>query len=907
MRKDDLMAISVHFNDEFVKRASPGHTLTFSAVPAAGHSKFQFSYSWNGSGYTIQGGSDLACEHGAAHLMEALGYRWYTPDSRAWKYPTTIAQDKSASLQQFATPLVRIISVPGYQWRSIYIGDSQPLSDKESKWRILNGVDRTISTGHRWSSIGAAANLQSFFAENPQLREDLSASPSAGSSSFTGDGLPPTGNPPIISIGLTSNGSSSLLLRITCDADDGSTFYCFTTTSTQPTKTQIENGQNHLGAAAAYAASQAFTASGTRSGIDVRPLAANTRYYVWAFHRAAGGAESSIVTVNGLVTKNNYTFPVRNLTRGSADWNNLVNICARWLDADTTGWYEVFHDFDAADGDLNGNTGRAASDKCFYLGSDTAMALRAGVGPIGPYTGTSTPRAGAMLGMYSYANHKVWPTEYCPGVYVGIAQAYNDSGYTFQELLDGFSGLAVGIEPAGGGVEMVGIREYFDVFDWSFGKPMSNGNARSTGLSKYTGFYATGFDFVNGQSTANWLYTLVFYRRLVKTYREGVLYSYANALADIVGDVFNGDQAVTDLYNFWGDQRKRHHKYSLRQTFDHINAMQASWYKTQFERLAVILYEQLFLPPQMDPADDPEWNTVDDPFPAALSKLYSHVLGVRNEFILDSYEFIGDLSDLGISSYWRPNYPALSKSATPLPAWWTNPLMPTKEEFDAYYAAILAQTQRDDEIDSLDVVLVRGLTPLSAGGDATGINVQSTGVAYAVVGPATIKRTLPSRLGPLDPDTGEQPTIPGQEIFDDYLAGFHLVYEPTPAQLEVQSGLLFWDWSEVCRRESGLGNSNYLYNPGRLQGKVDIVAFVKVRLMYGATTFDLYSERNALYQSPANIPQGQIRINIPESISANSIAYVTNRWVSLLDDTAAMPRAFANEDFPRRTWVRRGA
>lgn len=777
------MAISTEFNTAY-QVVAPTQSITY-VSGAGGHSRFQYSYSWNGSGYTVSGGSDLACQHGASMLLEDLGFRFYSPDPLFHKYPSTIATDKSASLQQYAIPLANIIPSPFYSWSSTYLASRAPYQTADTKYRTLNGVARTISSGHRWGSIIASSTLASFWA-------------------------------------------------------------------------QAEN------------AALLYTNSGGNLSINLEIM-----------------------------------------TRGSADWTRMVNVCAQWLLRDSA-WvtgitdYE-YHDFDAPDGDDN------TSDKVFPFASDVALACRsssvAAVGPYSEITTVTSPatRPNALLGLYSYANHKVAPSTSCPGLYVAVALAYNDSGFTAAELLTNFAAK----------VDLVGMREYYDVFDWSFGQPMSNIRAANIGLDYMEDLLAAGFSFANGQNTANWLYNIVMNRRYVMTYRSGTVYPYSSALSDIVEDIFGGDQAVYNLYNFWADYRNKNNKWSLVETFNYINAMQAGWYKTRYQKLAVILYEQMFLPVQMVDGVDADWNTANDPFPAALEKLYRHVLGVRDDWILDCYEFLGDLSDAGGRAYWRPNYPALqSKMSTsgPYPTWWFNPLVPTEGEFNSYYADLLARPQRDAEFDDSDLVIVRGITAESNAGDATGFASLDTGIAYAVVGPATVTVTRESVLGPADPDTGIRPTIPGGVEYPDYSE--HKIYPseylPYEATVECSGGLLFMDWLVITRRNTTttgtVGNANYIYLPERIDGRVNIYTIQKFRVVDAAGTHDIVSENAAGYDADevANLGPGQVRVVVAETANDGAV-YVGNRYISMYDDIALMPRVLADEDFPRKTFIKRGS
>lgn len=765
------MAISDYFRSEFVAVANSGDTLTFQSG-YAGHTRFQFSYFWDGNGYTIRGGSDLACEQGAADLLESLGYRFLAPGANYNKRPSTIDETKSATLQSYAVPLANLVPSPFYTWSGTYLADRAPYQTADTKWRLLNGCARSLSTGHRWGSIIASSTLAAFWAlpENAAL--------------------------------LHTNG-----------------------------------GGNH--------------------SVDLRPL-----------------------------------------TRGDANWTRLVNVFAQWLLRDSA-WsaglidYEC-HDCDAPDGDDN------PSDKVFPFVSDIAMACRTTVPAIGPYaeinSGTAVkPRANALLGVYSYANHKTAPSMPCPGVYVAVALAYNDSGFTAAELLAAFRTK----------VDLVGIREYYDVADWSALKPMRNSRIRTIGLDYYTDLFEAGLDFANGQSTVNHMYNIIMNRRLVRMYRTGTVYPYEDAVDDVVDAIFGGDQAVKDLYNFWGNPKNTHNRWTLLDTFTFINSMQSSWYKTEFQKLAVILYEMMFLPPQLVSGQDAAWNTVDDPFPAALSRLNSLFVGVRNDWFIDSYEFLGDYSDNGQQAYWRPNYPALKLTASPVPAWYYNPIVPTAGEFNAYYAILQTLSTRPSVLDSADVVMVHNVTPVSgaAGTTATGLESDDGGIAYVVLGPAVVKVTRPATLGPPDPETGVQPPIQGAVTYPDYSEAkvYDQEFLPYEAKVELISGFLFQDWVVPSRKKqvTTVGNDNYLYIPTRVAGEVNVYSSVNFRIIDATGTHNVVDEKYASHNAAEmnNLGPGQVKINVPNTAGVSAV-YIANRYVSLDDNLALLPRELAEEDFP---------
>jgi hypothetical protein len=93
---------------------------------------------------------------------------------------------------------------------------------------------------------------------------------------------------------LTSPTGSSSSMGATTDEGDGTLYGVITTSNTQPTATQIQAGQSHLGAAATFSGSVAVPGTGART-ISVSGLTTGT-YYAHLVQVGAIGDTSNIVT-----------------------------------------------------------------------------------------------------------------------------------------------------------------------------------------------------------------------------------------------------------------------------------------------------------------------------------------------------------------------------------------------------------------------------------------------------------------------------------------------------------------------------------------------------------------------------------------------------------------------------------
>lgn len=364
-----------------------------------------------------------------------------------------------------------------------------------------------------------------------------------------------------------------------------------------------------------------------------------------------------------------------------SDYDNLTEICAaHLLNEGLNDWNRT--NFDPTDGDLQD------SDSVYQFTKDVVDKVRAGTSAIGTIA-AQTGVPGAQIGIYAYGGHRLPPTtgDYS-GVYTQVALGFNDTELTYLEL----------VEQHGTESDAILLREYWDTHTWSNGQPIVNSRTDSlyfgddyTGagyegnFSPYVDYRTGGAIGLTAEYSANWLVNLVQHRWITRKLKTG-LTTYADALDDVMSDLFNDDQAVRDLYEYWSDPDPNftYDKTSLLQSFDYVDAMATGWYKTYFQYLCVLLYEQLYMPPQLAPTH-PDWNTVNDPFPDAFSKHKAHITAVRDLDIAHCYAWLRREANGVVSG----TYPDLWMYKTsPEADWFENPYLPTESDFTTYHAAI---------------------------------------------------------------------------------------------------------------------------------------------------------------------------------------------------------------------------
>jgi hypothetical protein len=107
-------------------------------------------------------------------------------------------------------------------------------------------------------------------------------------------GIP--GAPTLSNLVASGDGTDGFTATVDTDQSGGDLFWVVTTSASAPTATQIRNGQDHTGSAAAWDGEQAVVGSGEQALALSSGLIGGTAYWLHVVHRDGDGLDSNIVT-----------------------------------------------------------------------------------------------------------------------------------------------------------------------------------------------------------------------------------------------------------------------------------------------------------------------------------------------------------------------------------------------------------------------------------------------------------------------------------------------------------------------------------------------------------------------------------------------------------------------------------
>lgn len=99
----------------------------------------------------------------------------------------------------------------------------------------------------------------------------------------------------------SSTGATTATVGVTTDENNGTLYVVLTGSATAPTATQVENGQDHTGTAAAKSANQLVVSAGAKA-FDLTGLTASTTYHAHFMHKDLSGNRSGVSTATSFTT-----------------------------------------------------------------------------------------------------------------------------------------------------------------------------------------------------------------------------------------------------------------------------------------------------------------------------------------------------------------------------------------------------------------------------------------------------------------------------------------------------------------------------------------------------------------------------------------------------------------------------
>jgi hypothetical protein len=300
-----------------------------------------------------------------------------------------------------------------------------------------------------------------------------------------------------------------------------------------------------------------------------------------------------------------------------------------------------------------------------------------------------------------------------------------------------------------------------------------------------------------------------------------------------------------------------------------------------------------------------------DPYPDAYSDYMADVVGTRLDEVIHSYA----MARQDGRTYINVNYPALGFEKVPPPEYYTNPTVftptSTNAEFAAAHAQLLLDTPHDPDLDDDDLVLIRGIRPVTYptvypqssyfGGRYVG--------AFVFVGPGKviISELIGGVIGPTSEvtETSYGPgahfvtseydywavSNEGGELFMDTLGGMwqdpyegptyppHWLYvhkkatEAVPHTVTMETGVR---WTFYDRNDAGA--------------------------IYRLDLIPKNSAPPSIYIPPTDLGPGQILVdtlNTRGDINNTGV----NRWLSKKADVVLLPKPIADYDFPKMARV----
>jgi hypothetical protein len=829
------MALPAIFNAELAL-VSGGVTVTDNPS-ASGYGLYEWSYSESSGVYTILGGSAIACEHGACHLLDAMGFRWYGQTSNFIVRPASATLGLTEEKQQFVLPETTMQLSYSNSWDGIYASSRTALDAGLASFQRMNGVyvsNEIYRVGHIWNSIITYPKLATFWSapENANLLMPLngSATTKTLNLSVTGDDYTRLVN----ACAAYSLDSGRIQIGV-----DRSTLE-FDPADSDPQNSNIVFPFTANVCAKIRAGSDAVGTIGAKTGVANCYLG----IYAYAGHRRPpDGDFSDYIYTQVALGFNSTNYTLEDLVRIHAQKAATIKIRDYW---DLPAWH--------TNQPMSTNRGH----RTYPAVLDKYIAAAA----------NNTPPKTLLGNRFEHACNWLNSCIYTRALILKMRTGTVD----FQAVQDEVIAAIFNDDPA--------VHNLYDLWHdpdekwhfWNLKKSVDFVKAMQNNWYKpmFKHMMVIFYEFLTlplQQNATNnpttfktsddpfWVKFPTFAKHIVAVRDYGITQAYAWLRREANGAV-DGVAKYPELAMF--NRKITYDSKTGNFTVGEQILGSASWRKATIRLIN-------------DNGDGTGYIWV------------SGIDWVDNEVIT------------GISS----GASATINGASTRADWWENPVLPTDADFNAVSEALDNLLQREDDLDDPDLVLVHNITPLAGETAIEATSFQISGGADLIfIGPGVVTQTGTYNVyGDDGEPTGETEEIDKPET---YPAGLHIIRTiSNTINVSHTGGHLFLDAFYQVRRDAVTGGGEYwIYCPTRCADNFAVWNQNRTRLKdatHTPTSVDILPTSNpSEYQ---NLGPGNLMYDNGNSAN-NTFGVVNgNRYMALKKSTILIPRVLAEEDF----------
>jgi hypothetical protein len=468
-----------------------------------------------------------------------------------------------------------------------------------------------------------------------------------------------------------------------------------------------------------------------------------------------------------------------------------------------------------------------------------------------------------------YSDHSAPPTNMLSdGLYVQVTAAYIQAGWSVKAAVAGWQ--AKSRWP-------VSVYFYPSMLQWWGGYPLNDYWAKQNSNFKQLFDDIPGLGGFRMEYSPNGLmnnamiaYTCLRTINATATVQDGI--------NDVVSKLYNNDPKVKEIYEYWYNDKLSLNEYTIKESFDIVDGMQDSWYKTLFKKFMVITAKKYNYPKIQ--ANDPV-------FKAALDSYLSNVMACRNDGIIHA------LTICQRKEYnYMDLYPEQVWASPPYQAWYEFPVMPDDDTYNAQKAIFTAKATRSDNLDDPNLVILSGMKSSHPTINAPK-NGQYIGVPSEIVfvGPGTLVVT------PLDPSVVNE----AAEITGTYPPGIHRLFLRSGGHtvaITSESGLMFLNgYYGLYRAYNVMQGHSYLWVPDSVAGNAAIVSANVAYLYDESGEFILYNRQGNSYIPPSGVGPGVVALSDTTTFHKIQFGNI-NPFLSQDPRVMLAPEALVKSEYP---------